>query len=63
MGRRNNARWRQATLLDDAVPPQVELPAEIRSDVVSALAKLLLAHLGVDVAPDGDALDESKDQR
>jgi hypothetical protein len=62
MGRRHNAGWRQVTLLNEAGPPQIELPSEIRSDVVSALAELLLAHLSVDTAPDAGERDESEDQ-
>lgn len=62
MGRRRNAGWHQVTLLNEAGPPPVELPSEIRSDVVDALAELLLAHLSVDAAPDVEAIDESEDQ-
>lgn len=58
MGRRYQAGGRQVSLLD--VPPQIELPSEIRSDVVSALAELLLAHLGVVTAR--EELNESEDQ-
>jgi hypothetical protein len=62
MGRPHNARWRQVTLLNEAVPPPVELPTDIRRDVVSALAELLLAHLSVDAAPGVEAIDESEDR-
>ena len=62
MGRRHTAAWRQVTLLNEAVLPQVELPTEIRSDVVRALAELLLAHPSVDAAPSLEGLDESEDQ-
>jgi hypothetical protein len=62
MGRRHTAAWRQVTLLNEAVPPQVELPSEIRRDVVRALAELLLAHLSVDAARSLEGLDESEDQ-
>jgi len=53
------ARWSQASLLDDATPPSVDLPPEIRRDVVSALADLLLAHLA---APAAAAMEE-RDER
>ena len=62
MGRLDNADWRQITLLDDAVPPQTELPSEICSDVVNALADLLLAYLSVDAARAKERLDEFEDQ-
>ena len=62
MGRRHPAAWRQVTLLNEAAPAQVELPSEIRSDAVRALAELLLAHLSVDAAPSLEGLDESEDQ-
>lgn len=62
MGRRHNAGWRQVTLLNETVPPPGELPSEIRSDVVNALAELLLAHLSVDAAPGVETIDESEDQ-
>jgi hypothetical protein len=62
MGRKHKAGGRQATLLNEAVPVQIELPSEIRSDIVSALAELLLAHLSGDVAPDTEGLDESEDR-
>jgi hypothetical protein len=62
MGRRHNAGWRQATLLNEVGSPPVEVPSEIRSDVVRALAELLLAQLGVQAAPGAEAIDESEDQ-
>jgi hypothetical protein len=62
MRRQYNAGWRQVTLLNEAVPPEVELPSEIRGDVLSALAELLLTHLSLDAAADREGLDESENR-
>ena len=62
MKRRPHAAWRQVSLLSEAGPPPVELPSDVRSDVVRALAELLLAHAGVDAESGVEAIDESEDQ-
>jgi hypothetical protein len=62
MGRPRKADWRQSTLLDDAAPERRDLPSEIRPDVLSAVADLLLAHLHADTTPPTGERDESEDQ-
>jgi hypothetical protein len=54
----HDARWSQASLLDDAPPPSVDLPPEMRQDAVSALAELLRAHLAAIAAADPEERDE-----
>jgi hypothetical protein len=62
MGRPRKADWRQVTLLDDAAPERRDLPSEIRPDVISAVADLLLAHLQADATPSTGECDEAEDQ-